>query len=174
MGKRSDFERRDRDFYPTPVEPVLKLKPWLRPGDRFAEPCVGEGDLRRHLTEHLGMVCVWASDLPLDARNLPALATVDADYIVTNPPWPAIGQRGEPTVEIIRTCMAFRMSWFLLSADFAHNAYFRPIEKHCRRIVSVGRVQWIPDSSMTGKDNCAWYLFSERHTEGPRFHNMEG
>jgi len=23
----------------------------------------------------------------------------------------------------------------------------------------VGRVKWIPDSKMTGKDNCAWYLF---------------
>ena len=24
---------------------------------------------------------------------------------------------------------------------------------------SVGRVKWIPDSKMTGKDNCAWHLF---------------
>jgi len=25
----------------------------------------------------------------------------------------------------------------------------------------VGRVKWIPDSKATGKDNCAWYFFSE-------------
>lgn len=69
--------------------------------------------------------------------------------------------------------MHLRMSWFLLSADFMHNAYFGQLETHCRRIVSVGRVQWIPNSEHTGKDNCAWYLFSERHTGGPRFFNME-
>jgi hypothetical protein len=27
--------------------------------------------------------------------------------------------------------------------------------------VSVGRVKWIPDSKMTGKDNCCWYLFDQ-------------
>jgi hypothetical protein len=29
-----------------------------------------------------------------------------------------------------------------------------------RAVVSVGRVKWIPDSKMTGKDNCAWYHFA--------------
>ena len=29
----------------------------------------------------------------------------------------------------------------------------------CEKIVSVGRVKWIPGSKMTGKDNCCWYLF---------------
>ena len=29
----------------------------------------------------------------------------------------------------------------------------------CRKIVSVGRIKWF--GNMTGKDNCAWYLFKE-------------
>jgi hypothetical protein len=28
-----------------------------------------------------------------------------------------------------------------------------------RKVVSVGRVKWMPDSDSTGKDNAAWYLF---------------
>jgi hypothetical protein len=28
------------------------------------------------------------------------------------------------------------------------------------------RIKWIPGSTMTGKDNCAWHLFDQR-SEGP-------
>lgn len=178
MGKRSSgtFERRERDFYPTPLAPAVRLRPWLSPDGRafrFAEPCVGAGDLRRHL-ETIGGICTWASDITdgVDAQTLPDAAAFGADYIVTNPPWPKPRDASE-TLAIIRRCMSLRMSWFLLSADFAHNKYFGGIEDNCRRIVSVGRVRWIPDSKHDGVDNAAWYLFSERHNGGPRFHNAE-
>jgi hypothetical protein len=51
MGKRSNFERRDADYYPTPQKPMLPLIPFLRhDGVRtFAEPCCGNGALVRHL-----------------------------------------------------------------------------------------------------------------------------
>ena len=39
MGKRSSFERRERDFYPTPRAAVLPLIPHLRGIRTFAEPC---------------------------------------------------------------------------------------------------------------------------------------
>ena len=38
MGKRSSFERIERDFYPTPVEAVRPLLSHLAPGTRFVEP----------------------------------------------------------------------------------------------------------------------------------------
>ena len=44
MGKRSNFERREADFYPTPFEAVLPLIPYLRGIRTFAEPCAGDGD----------------------------------------------------------------------------------------------------------------------------------
>jgi len=44
-------------------------------------------------------------------------------------------------------------------ADWAHTAQAAPYLAYCARIVSVGRVKWIPDSKMQGKDNAEWYLF---------------
>ena len=59
MGKRSDFERKPRDFYPTPIEAVYPLLPHLPDGFSFAEPCAGDGALIEHL-ETKG-VCMWRS-----------------------------------------------------------------------------------------------------------------
>lgn len=175
LGKRSDFERHDRDFYATPLGPVLKLAPFVayqgRPF-RYVEPCAGEGDLIRHL-DAIGGKCTWRSDLPVDARTIDEFWCTGADWIITNPPWPRPGN-ASLTLEIIMRCMKLRPTWVLLSADFAHNAYFGDIEIHCRRIVSVGRVKWIAGTDTAGKDNAAWYQFSQWHTVGPRYHNMIG
>ena len=62
MGKRSSFERREADFYPTPRAAVLPLIPFLRGIRTFAEPCCGEGDLVRHL-ESFGLRCTYAGDI---------------------------------------------------------------------------------------------------------------
>ena len=35
-----------------------------------------------------------------------------------------------------------------------------PFTRRLRRVVSVGRVKWEPGSKHTGKDNCAWHLFT--------------
>jgi hypothetical protein len=42
MGKRSDFARVPRDFYPTPAEAVAPLVPHLRRGCLYSEPCAGD------------------------------------------------------------------------------------------------------------------------------------
>jgi len=58
MGKRTFFERREADFYPTPFKAVPPLIPYLRRDGikTFAELCCGEGDLIRHL-ESFGLKC---------------------------------------------------------------------------------------------------------------------
>ena len=57
MGKRSDFERIPRDYYPTPYEAVLPLIPHLpQKPFSFAEPCAGDGRLIEHLSKHGGEV----------------------------------------------------------------------------------------------------------------------
>ena len=56
MGKRSEFERKDRDFYPTPYKAVEPLLPHLPESFTFAEPCAGDGRLISHLTKHGGDV----------------------------------------------------------------------------------------------------------------------
>lgn len=173
MGKRSDFDRRERDFYPTPLAPVIALKRWLQPGFRYVEPCAGNGNLIRHLAA-IGGVCTWYSDLETgaDARNISEIWAIGADYIITNPPWPAVGGRGDPTIEIIERCMSVRTTIVLLSADFAHNGYFAErLERNCWHILSVGRVKWIEGSANIGKDNCAWYVFDRATCRRTEFHN---
>ena len=62
MGKRSNFERIPRDFYPTPDAAVPPLIPYLRGVRTFAEPCCGDGALVRHL-ESFGLRCVYPGDI---------------------------------------------------------------------------------------------------------------
>tara|TARA_R110000751_G_scaffold291435_1_gene398414 strand:+ start:231 stop:770 length:540 start_codon:yes stop_codon:yes gene_type:complete len=161
MGKRSNFKRIQRDFYPTPYEAVLPLIPHLPDKCLYDEPCCGDGDLIRHLTKHLHK-CISSGDIK-DGWNATDTEKCGGNYFITNPPWPAIGQQGEPTISIIKNLSSIAPTWLLLSADFAHNKYFSQVSKRCSKIVSVGRVRWIPDTSdrksTPGKDNAAWYLF---------------
>lgn len=158
MGKRSDFDRAPRDFYPTPREAVLPLLPHLESHCLYAEPCCGKMDLVAHLNA-AGHVCAYASDITLgnDALEFEAIT---CDYIITNPPWDR-----NLLHPMIAHFSAQRPTWLLFDADWMHTRQAAPFMPWLRKIVSVGRVKWIPDSKMTGKDNCAWYLF-DQHGEG--------
>jgi len=165
MGKRSDFKRVPRDFYSTPMSAVRPLLAHLPDASTFVEPCAGDGALVDHL-EHWGHAAKQACDLhPMrgDVHTLNAfdITVCPASMFITNPPWPAIGQKGDPAISLALHLSDIAPTWFLLSSDFKHNKYFKRLEPRCRKIVSVGRVKWIPDSKGPGKDNCAWYLFDK-------------
>jgi len=164
MGKRSSFERVPRDFYPTPYEAVVPLLPHLIPGTRFDEVCCGAGDLIRHLERH-GHKCARCSDIEVvpgapewafecDARET---RECEGDVFITNPPWAR-----DLLHPIIRNLSSIAPTWLLFDADWMHTKQAAPFLPWLHKIVSVGRVKWIPDSKMTGKDNCAWYLFDQR------------
>lgn len=159
MGKRSTFDRIPRDFYPTPREAVLPLLPHLPAHTLFAEPCCGDMDLVSHLVE-FGHVCTMASDISQGIDAL-ALECVDCEYIITNPPW-----HRKILHPMIAHFAAMRPTWLLFDADWVHTKQSAPFMPLLVKVVSVGRVKWIPDSKMTGKDNCAWHLFDARHV-GP-------
>lgn len=154
MGKRSNFERVERDFYSTPFAAVLPLLPHLEPQTRFHEPCVGDGDLVMHLEDN-GHVCVEQGDISLGQDAL-QLCKTSADVIITNPPWDRAILH-----PLIDSLARLAPTWLLFDADWMHTLQSEPLMHNCRKIVSVGRVKWIPDSKMTGKDNCAWYLFHQ-------------
>jgi hypothetical protein len=164
MGKRSDFERIPRDFYPTPAEAVVPLLAHLAPQSTYIEPCAGDGALIDHLAA-AGHTCLFASDIEpradgIHERDALHLKLIGSMFI-TNPPWdrkvlhPLIGHlsRMGPT-------------WLLFDADWMHTRQSAPFMPLLRKVVSVGRVKWIPDSPFTGKDNCCWYLF-DAHSESP-------
>jgi len=164
MGKRSNFERREADFYPTPRSAVLPLIPYLRGVRTFAEPCAGDGALVRHL-EAFGLRCIYAGDI---RTGQDAMASDDyggADAIITNPPYTRDVMHG-----LIQHFQRIAPTWLLLHSDWASTRQAAPFLPCCSDIVAIGRVKWIEGSKFTGKDNHAWYRFDARHSRGPIFH----
>lgn len=190
IGKRSDFERVDKDFYRTiDTRAVDSLQPFLldidsppRYGEHgdyipgyvhYAEPCFGQGDLARWLKAK-GHICDFACDIEYVDSSVywgnSLLMTEDdvetCDVIITNPPWSR-----DVLHPMITHFSSLKPTWLLFDADWAHtkqsSSYMKDL---CTDIVSVGRLKWIEGTTMSGKDNCAWYRFDvnkERHT---RFH----
>lgn len=156
MGKRSDFKRIPKDFYPTPLQAVIPLIEQLKPCS-FIEPCVGQNHLKNILEDN-GFSCIQSFDEEGDA-TISKLNT-KADCVITNPPWSR-----KLMHPIIENCSNQLPSWFLFDADWVHTQQSRPFLPRLRKIISVGRVKWIEDSKMTGKDNCAWHLFDKIKTD---------
>lgn len=166
MGKRSSFERVPRDFYPTPPEAVKPLLPHLRAPERFCEPCAGDGALVDALVA-AGHICASARDIEprrddIDEKDALTTLTGNIDCFITNPPWDR-----KILHPLIVHLSDQAPTWLLFDADWMHTRQAAPYMDRLRSIVSVGRVKWIPDSKMTGKDNCCWYLFM-RPSDRPR------
>ncbi|MET4418278.1 hypothetical protein [Bradyrhizobium sp. RT3a] len=173
MGKRSNFERREADFYPTPLDAVPPLIPYLRgSGIRtFAEPCCGNYDLVRHL-ESFGLRCVYSGDIR-SGQDALALADYGAiDCIITNPPYDTAHRR-KLMHALIEHFQCIAPTWLLLDLDWASTRQAAPFIPHCSDIVAIGRVKWIEGSKHTGKDNYGWYRFDIRHKAGPVFHGRD-
>lgn len=169
MGKRSNFVRRERDFYPTPPEAVQPLLPHLPANTAFIEPCAGDGALVRAL-ESAGHRCVYRFDLEPQAPGIARRDALCQSYgrggvLITNPPW-----RFDFVDALVTNAAASNVVWLLLSADFAHNKRSARLLRMCTDIVSVGRVKWIPGSRYAGKDNAAWYRFCSA-ADITRFHS---
>lgn len=160
MGKRSSFERMARDFYPTPYEAVVPLVPHLIAETFYAEPCAGNGALIIHL-RNAGVQCAEAWDIEPQADGISQGDATElrcriADCYITNPPWDR-----KILHPIIINLSDHKPTWLLFDADWMHTKQSAAFMPRLRKIVSVGRVKWIPDSKMTGKDNCCWYLFDK-------------
>ena len=171
MGKRSDFDRVPRDYYPTPIAAVEPLIPHLPYSFDYYEPCAGDGRLIDHIDSLTDghSECIFACDIePRDPRvclhdsiNMGEqdflelyMAFGGADLCITNPPWDR--KLLHPFIE---GWMQMCPTWLLFDADWMHTKQSAILMSYCVKVVSVGRVKWIEDSKSVGKDNCAWYLF---------------
>lgn len=164
MSKRTPgLPQRPRGFWPTPIEAVKPLIPHLPARAVYIEPCAGAGDLIWHLAAlWKGGEIAHAFDLVpqdegIDVGDALAL-DLRPDLYITNPPWPKIGQRGDPALSIIKHLSALAPTWMLLPWDFAANDYFREVWPQCDRVVPIGRVSWL-GNGQGGKDNAAWFRF---------------
>ena len=163
MGKRSNFERNPRDYYPTPEEAVKPLIPHVGKARTFYEPCAGDGRLVQHLEKH-GLTCTGAMDIEPMADGIERgdamwiNNTNQADMIITNPPWDR--KILHPMIERFTN---YAPTWLLFDADWMHTKQSAEHMKYCKKVVSIGRVKWF--GNMTGKDNCCWYLFDNKPTK---------
>ena len=171
MGKRSNFERIARDFYPTPIEVVEPLIHHLPMGNfNYVEPCAGDGRLIKHLKELTdGLAeCIYASDIEPRAKGIDERSAIGLhfgeeansliDFCITNPPWDRNFLHS-----FIDHWSNICPTWIVFDADWMHTKQSAALMTYCKKVVSVGRVKWIEGSKMTGKDNCAWYLFDANY-----------
>ena len=162
MGKRSSFERVERDFYRTPTDAVNPLWPFIQEEQSFCEPCAGDGALINALVA-MGLTCTSAFDIAPQSINIEkqdALALDErdlggADLIITNPPW----ERSVLHNMIEYFTDLGTPTWLLFDADWIHTKQSIPYMPRLRKIVSIGRIKWFDNQS--GKDNACWYLFDQ-------------
>lgn len=162
MGKRSDFERVPKDYYPTPLAAVVPLIPHLPKIFTYVEPCAGDGRLVGHiskLTDQRGS-CWLAFDVEPRSPSVQHKNVFGqeyhkwVDFYITNPPWSR-----DILHPLIEHLSAMAPTWLLFDADWMHTKQSSPYMEYCCKVVSIGRVKWIEDSKQTGKDNACWYLF---------------
>lgn len=177
MGKRSDYVRKPRDYYPTPLAAVTALVKHLPTSFTYAEPCAGDGRLIKHISTLVpDSECTFAADIELrdsdedieeiDAFDITEYHLQHAEYIITNPPWDR--KILHPMIEHFSD---LRPTWLLFDADWVHTIQSSElVSSRLRKIVSIGRVKWIEDSAGSGKDNAAWYLFDVLKTRPTEFY----
>lgn len=189
MGKRTDYEKRARDYYWTPLEPIKPLVPFLL-GQAYGEPCVGGGHLVKGINHYTFRLpnrprCLWSSDLAPDyerlRQNTPYLTpkTVsgtklrwydlrEVDILVSNPPfsWNILQA-------LMRVFLSLKPTWLLLPSDMASNQRFSPFMGVCSDIIPVGRVSWM-ENGQSGMENYSWYLFDVAWDKGYSRHHPRG
>lgn len=174
MGKRSDFERLPRDYYPTPIEAVVPLIDHLPYSFDYVEPCAGDGRLVDHITKLTGGhgECVFKSDIEPQAEGILQNDALElcfggygvADMCITNPPW-----ERKFLHSFLEHWLNLCPTWLLFDADWMHTKQSALYMTYCSKVVSVGRVKWIEGSKSVGKDNCCWYLFDAFDKEPTKF-----
>jgi hypothetical protein len=168
VGKRSDFKRRPRDFYETPLEAVRPLIPFLNGTKRYAEPCAGKGALIKHLSSY-GLRCGYKGDISDGRDALARNSYGHVDAIITNPP-----HARELMHKLILHFQEIVPAWLLIDLDWVANLQAVPFLPHCSDIVIIGRVKWIKNTPHTGKENYAWFRFDGGYDGPTRIHNHRG
>ena len=162
MGKYSDFERVEKDFYPT-IDPNAISQSFIEAirGKSYAEPCYGDGDLEDLLMEIA--VCRWRSDIRktvgssvvMDAMAMTKNEVKNCDLIITNPPYTR-----NALLPMIDHFISLRPTWLLLPADTMHNKYFSRYIDLSSKIYPVGRLYW-NENKVRGKNNFCWYYWPQ-------------
>ena len=165
MGKRSNFDRVPRDYYPTPLEAVLPLLKHLLNTFFSLNPAQETADLSRTLKHTPRPAPYLMTDIEPRIEYVGECDVFDleiqgCDMAITNPPW----NRNilHPLIVHLSNQVP---TWLLFDADWIHTKQSADFGSRLTKIVSVGRVKWIEDSKHKGKDNACWYLFDKPDPE---------
>ena len=176
MAKRSEFERREADFYATPWAAMLLLRPYLDGIKTFAEPCCGEGDLVRYL-EGFGLSCVYSGDISTGQDEFALKHYNGADAGITDPPLtrrtskPYDCELLHDLIDHFLKIAPTTPTWLLIHYDWSATEQAAKYLPHCSDIVVLPRLKWITNTKYTGKDSHAWFKFDSRYSGGPVLHN---
>ena len=119
-----------------------------------------------------GHPCGWCADLEPRGDGIPSFDALAIEHspsgcFITNPPW------SRPILHaLIDHLSKLAPTWMLIDANWANTKQSAPLIPYCRIIQPVGRLIWMPGTKMTGKDDCAWFLFDQTTpspTAGPVF-----
>ena len=179
MGKRSNFERVERDYYRTwDKRAGNALRPFVYSSrsKNVLEPFAGAGDL----PENIGLSALhWTlSDIEpqsghvekIDAFSLTKDDCQQFDMLVTNSPWrrDIFHRAVEHFTPMIDEC------WWLIDAPWLFTGQAAKIlDKYVTDIVTIGRMKWIPDSKMQAKDDCIWLRTCRDKSDAIKFYGKE-
>lgn len=170
MGKRSDFEKIEKDFYKTFDKRAMVI-PFVNEitGNRYVEPCFGNGDL----VNLIGNIakCVNYSDITsgTDALTIDAAYCKNSDLIITNPPWSRDKKNDYILHKLINHFRTLKPTWLLFDADWMHTKQSTELMQYCSKVISIGRLTWIEGTTTSGKDNCCWYKFEKEKVDSTIF-----
>lgn len=181
MSKRSNFEKRPRDYYATVDNRAGDaLAPFIQDVKYFAEPFAGNGALIYQLQERHGKYCMWKSDLlpqpdisfgltihQMDYTDVSERCIYNSDVLITNPPF---------TKELFHGAIEHFTPmidcWWLMQADWIFNlGSVKLLDKYVTDIITIGRLKWFLDSPHSSTDNFVWVKTSAVKYGDIRFHN---
>lgn len=164
MGKRSSFEKKKKNLYPT-IDPKAaeRLAPFV--SGSYIEPCAGGGHLIRLLAPY-GLTCSYACDIePMDEgiEQLDVLffgaKLPPCEKIITNPHWERRALHA--MIDVFRR---HAPTWLLFDAGWMFCEQAKPFLTFCSRIISVGRLYW-EENRVKGMEDACWYEFGAEKTE---------
>jgi hypothetical protein len=180
MSQRfSEYARKERDDYPTPVWVTEIVIPHLKSLNITSiwEPAAGEGGMAAALAR--AGFTVTETDLSSGVNFLDDRAWSQAgsrcDAVVTNPPYGLQGKLAERFIE--RALELMRPSQgavaMLLKVDFdsglTRRRFFTDCPAWMTKLVLLKRIEWFKSlNGNTPSDNHAWYIWSWRHDGAPR------
>ena len=131
------------------------------------DPCEGDGSLLAALQRY-GIEAVGTGYDFFAIHRLPA----DVDAIVMNPPY-GEAKRGELAVRFLEHALSLPVQYVaaLLPIDFdsaiSRQHLFRRCPTFIGKIVLLGRLRWIPDSTGSPSTNHCWLLWDRANVEAP-------